>query len=149
MGHRTPRGVGRLDVSQARCTCGGGLSVDMGWAGREADPGLRAGGDDAVYARNRREVMRLYEEMFERGVDPLSDEIPGWIPGTLGADPLDVPRRTDHVAGRAARLVIAGRVLVRPRGHWKARALLLTAMAGQAPRAGARLADAPADALLA
>jgi len=27
-----------------------------------------------VYARNRREVMRLYEELFERGVDPLSDE---------------------------------------------------------------------------
>ena len=27
-----------------------------------------------VYARNRREVMRLYDEMFERGVDPLSDE---------------------------------------------------------------------------
>ena len=27
-----------------------------------------------VYARNRREVQRLYEEMFDRGVDPLSDE---------------------------------------------------------------------------
>ena len=27
-----------------------------------------------VYARNRREVQRLYEEMFDRGVNPLSDE---------------------------------------------------------------------------
>jgi hypothetical protein len=27
-----------------------------------------------VYARNRREVQRLYEDMFDRGVDPLSDE---------------------------------------------------------------------------
>jgi hypothetical protein len=27
-----------------------------------------------VFARNRREVNRLYNEMFERGVDPLSDE---------------------------------------------------------------------------
>jgi hypothetical protein len=27
-----------------------------------------------VHARNRREVMRLYNELFERGVDPLSDE---------------------------------------------------------------------------
>ena len=27
-----------------------------------------------VFARNRREVNRLYNELFERGVDPLSDE---------------------------------------------------------------------------
>ncbi len=27
-----------------------------------------------VFARNRREVNQLYNELFERGVDPLSDE---------------------------------------------------------------------------
>jgi rubrerythrin len=27
-----------------------------------------------VFARHRREVNRLYNELFERGVDPLSDE---------------------------------------------------------------------------
>lgn len=56
----------------------GQLSVDMGSAGRAVDNLKLAGGVGdyvvRVYARNRREVMRLYDEMFERGVDPLSDE---------------------------------------------------------------------------
>jgi hypothetical protein len=56
----------------------GQLSVDMGSAGRAVENLRLAGGVGdyvvRVYARNRREVMRLYDEMFERGVDPLSDE---------------------------------------------------------------------------
>jgi hypothetical protein len=56
----------------------GQVSVDMGSAGRAVDGLTLAGGVGdyvvRVYARNRREVMRLYEEMFDRGVDPLSDE---------------------------------------------------------------------------
>jgi hypothetical protein len=56
----------------------GQLSVDMGSAGRAVEGLTLAGGVGdyvvRVYARNRREVMRLYEEMFDRGVDPLSDE---------------------------------------------------------------------------
>ena len=56
----------------------GELSGDMGSAGRAVENLRLAGGVGdyvvRVYARNRREVMRLYDEMFERGVDPLSDE---------------------------------------------------------------------------
>jgi hypothetical protein len=50
----------------------------MGSAGHAVENLRLAGGVGdyvvRVYARNRREVMRLYDEMFERGVDPLSDE---------------------------------------------------------------------------
>jgi hypothetical protein len=56
----------------------GQLSVDMGSSGRAVGGLTLAGGVGdyvvRVYARNRRQVMRLYEELFDRGVDPLSDE---------------------------------------------------------------------------
>ena len=47
-------------------------------AGRAVDRLQLAGGVGdyviRVFARNRREVNRLYNGLFERGVDPLSDE---------------------------------------------------------------------------
>jgi len=56
----------------------GALSIDMGSAGRAVDRLQLAGGVGdyvvRVFARNRREVNRLYNGLFERGVDPLSDE---------------------------------------------------------------------------
>lgn len=56
----------------------GHLSVDMGSAGRAVERLrlINGVGDYVVrvYARNRREVTRLYNDLFERGVDPLSDE---------------------------------------------------------------------------
>ena len=56
----------------------GQLSVDMGSAGH-AIRGLRLAsgvGDYGVrvYARNRAEVVRLYDELFERDFDPLGDD---------------------------------------------------------------------------
>ncbi len=57
----------------------GQLSVDMGRAGRAVERlTLASGVGDyvvRVYARSRREVQRLYEELFDRGMDPLSDEV--------------------------------------------------------------------------
>jgi hypothetical protein len=61
------------DEAKATLYLRGQLTVD-----RAVDRLTMAGGVGdyvaRVYARNRREVMRLYEELFERGVDPLSDE---------------------------------------------------------------------------
>jgi hypothetical protein len=66
------------DEAKATLYLRGQLSVDMGSAGRAVAGLTLAGGVGdyvvRVYARNRREVMRLYEELFDRGVDPLSDE---------------------------------------------------------------------------
>lgn len=66
------------DEAKAVLYLRGALSVDMGSAGRAVERLQLAGGVGdyviRVYARHRREVTRLYEEMFERGVDPLSDE---------------------------------------------------------------------------
>jgi hypothetical protein len=56
----------------------GALSIDMGSAGRAVDRLQLAGGVGnyvvRVFARNRRDVNRLYSGLFQRGVDPLSDE---------------------------------------------------------------------------
>jgi hypothetical protein len=56
----------------------GAVSVDMGPAGRAVERLRLAGGVGdyvvRVYARNRREVTRLYQDLFKRGLDPLSDE---------------------------------------------------------------------------
>jgi hypothetical protein len=66
------------DEAKAALYLRGQLSVDMGSAGRAVERLTLAGGVGdyvvRVYARNRREVQRLYEDMFDRGVDPLSDE---------------------------------------------------------------------------
>ena len=79
MGHRSPAfGDVWEDEAKGSVYLRGQLTVDMGSAGRAVEGLTLAGGVGdyvvRVYARNRREVMRLYEEMFDRGVDPLSDE---------------------------------------------------------------------------
>lgn len=71
-------GEGWEDEAKAVLYLRGELSVDMGSAGR-AVAGLRlAGGvgDYAVrvHARNRQEVVRRYDALFESGIDPLSDD---------------------------------------------------------------------------
>jgi hypothetical protein len=66
------------DEAKAVLYLRGGLSVDMGPSGPAVERLKLAGGVGdyvvRVYARNRQEVIRLYEELFERRVDPLSDE---------------------------------------------------------------------------
>jgi hypothetical protein len=66
------------DEAKAVLYLRGALTVDMGTAGRAVDWLKLAGGVGdyvvRVYARNRREVVRLYRELFNRGLDPLSDE---------------------------------------------------------------------------
>lgn len=56
----------------------GAVAIDMGPAGRAVESLKLAGGVGdyvvRVYARNRREVTRLYQDLFKRGLDPLSDE---------------------------------------------------------------------------
>lgn len=65
------------DEAKAVLYLRGALTVDMGTAGRAVDWLKLAGGVGdyvvRVYARNRREVVRLYRELFSRGLDPLSD----------------------------------------------------------------------------
>ncbi|HCU96791.1 MAG TPA: hypothetical protein DHU96_30365 [Actinobacteria bacterium] len=73
-----PFGDGWEDEAKAVVYLRGALSIDMGSAGRAVE-GLRLVGGVGdyvirVHARNRREVMRLYSELFERGIDPLGDE---------------------------------------------------------------------------
>jgi hypothetical protein len=66
------------DEAKAVIYLRGALSIDMGSAGRAVNGLKLAGGVGdyviRVYARNRREVNRLYDELFERGFDPLSDD---------------------------------------------------------------------------
>jgi len=66
------------DEAKAVIYLRGALSIDMGSAGRAVGWLQLAGGVGdyvvRVFARHRREVNRLYNELFERGVDPLSDE---------------------------------------------------------------------------
>lgn len=66
------------DEAKAALYLRGALSLDMGSAGRAVERLQLAGGVGdyvvRVYARNRREVVRLYRELFSRGLDPLSDE---------------------------------------------------------------------------
>jgi hypothetical protein len=66
------------DEAKAVIYLRGALSIDMGSAGKAVERlQLASGVGDyvvRVFARNRRDVDRLYNELFERGVDPLSDE---------------------------------------------------------------------------
>jgi hypothetical protein len=66
------------DEAKAVIYLRGALSIDMGSAGKAVERlQLASGVGDyvvRVFARNRRDVNRLYNELFERGVDPLSDE---------------------------------------------------------------------------
>src|SRR3974390_1621028 len=66
------------DEAKAVIYLRGALSIDMGSAGKAVERlHLASGVGDyvvRVFARNRRDVNRLYNELFERGVDPLSDE---------------------------------------------------------------------------
>lgn len=66
------------DEAKAVLYLRGALSLDMGTAGRAVEVlKLASGVGDyvvRVYARNRREVVRLYRELYRRGLDPLSDE---------------------------------------------------------------------------
>ena len=66
------------DEAKAVLYLRGAVSIDMGPAGKAVESLKLAGGVGdyvvRVFARNRREVNRLYNELFERGVDPLSDE---------------------------------------------------------------------------
>ena len=66
------------DEAKAVLYLRGALSLDMGTSGRAVDM-LKLGGGVGdyvvrVYARNRREVVALYRELYRRGLDPLSDE---------------------------------------------------------------------------
>lgn len=66
------------DEAKAVLYLRGAVSIDMGSAGKAVERlRLASGVGDyvvRVYARNRREVTRLYQDLFDRGVDPLSDE---------------------------------------------------------------------------
>jgi hypothetical protein len=66
------------DEAKAVLYLRGALTLDMGSAGRAVESlKLVSGVGDyvvRVYARNRREVVRLYRELFQRRLDPLSDE---------------------------------------------------------------------------
>jgi len=66
------------DEAKAVLYLRGALSIDMGSSGRAVERLKLAGGVGdyvvRVYARNRREVVRLYRQLFKRGLDPLSDE---------------------------------------------------------------------------
>ena len=56
----------------------GAVSIDMGTAGKAVAQLKLAGGVGdyvvRVFARNRAEVTHRYEDLFRRGLDPLSDE---------------------------------------------------------------------------
>ncbi len=66
------------DEAKAVLYLRGELSVDMGSAGRAVERLRLAGGVGdyvvRVHARNRREVIRMYDALFDGGIDPLSDD---------------------------------------------------------------------------
>jgi hypothetical protein len=66
------------DEAKAVLYLRGAVSVDMGSVGRAIERLRLSGGVGdyviRVYARNRREVVRLYSDLFARRLDPLSDE---------------------------------------------------------------------------
>ena len=66
------------DEAKAVIYLRGALSIDMGSAGKAVERLQLAGGVGdyvvRVFARNRNDVNRLYNQMFEQGMDPLSDE---------------------------------------------------------------------------
>lgn len=73
-----PFGDGWEDEAKTVLYLRGAISIDMGPAGRAVER-LQLGGGVGdyvvrVYARNRREVTRHYQDLFKRGLDPLSDE---------------------------------------------------------------------------
>jgi hypothetical protein len=73
-----PCGDAWEDEAKAVLYLRGELSVDMGSAGRAVERLRLTGGVGdyvvRVHARNRQEVVRLYEELFTKGIDPLGDE---------------------------------------------------------------------------
>ena len=73
-----PFGDSWEDEAKAVLYLRGGLSVDMGPAGRAVERLRLAGGVGdyvvRVHARNREEVVRRYDDLFRSGIDPLSDE---------------------------------------------------------------------------
>jgi hypothetical protein len=66
------------DEAKAVLYLRGAISIDMGSAGKAVDHLKLAGGVGdyvvRVFARNRTEVTRRYQDLFRRGLDPLSDE---------------------------------------------------------------------------
>ena len=66
------------DEAKAVLYLRGAVSIDTGASGRAVDRLQLAGGVGdyvvRVYARNRREVVQLYRQLFQRRLDPLSDE---------------------------------------------------------------------------
>jgi hypothetical protein len=66
------------DEAKAVLYLRGAVSVDCGAAGRPVERLALAGGVGdyvaRVYARNRQQVVRLYQDLYRRGLDPLSDE---------------------------------------------------------------------------
>lgn len=71
-------GDGWEDEAKAVLYLRGGLSVDMGSAGRAVERLRLSGGVGdyvvRVHARNRQEVVRRYDALFQNGINPLSDE---------------------------------------------------------------------------
>ena len=66
------------DEAKAVLYLRGAVSIDMGTAGKAVEGLKLAGGVGdyvvRVFARNRTEVTRRYQDLFRRGLDPLSDE---------------------------------------------------------------------------
>jgi len=66
------------DEAKAVLYLRGAISIDMGTAGKAVESLKLAGGVGdyvvRVFARNRTEVTRRYQDLFRRGLDPLSDE---------------------------------------------------------------------------
>ena len=66
------------DEAKAVLYLRGAISIDMGSAGKAVESLKLAGGVGdyvvRVFARNRTEVTRRYDDLFRRGLDPLSDE---------------------------------------------------------------------------
>jgi len=66
------------DEAKAVLYMRGAVSIDMGSAGKAVES-LKLGGGVGdyvvrVFARNRTEVTRRYQDLFRRRLDPLSDE---------------------------------------------------------------------------
>ena len=66
------------DEAKAVLYLRGAITVDMGSAGKAVESLKLTGGVGdyvvRVFARNRTEVTRRYQDLFRRGLDPLSDE---------------------------------------------------------------------------
>jgi len=78
-GAPAPCGGDWEDEAKAVLYVRGSVTLGAGQTGPAAVGKLRLAGGVGdyvvrVYARNRREVVKLYRELYERGLDPLSDE---------------------------------------------------------------------------